>query len=93
MRPRLYPTVRYVAPVWAAACVLLAACDRRPEGANPERPRAITGGGLRGTALEAPLAKPSFVLTRADGRPYDFAHETSGKVALLFFGYTHCPDV
>jgi protein SCO1/2 len=48
---------------------------------------------LRGAALDEPLAKPSFVLTRTDGTPYDFARETAGKVTLLFFGYTHCPDV
>jgi cytochrome oxidase Cu insertion factor (SCO1/SenC/PrrC family)/copper(I)-binding protein len=32
-------------------------------------------------------------LTDFNGRPYDFATETRDKVALLFFGYTHCPDV
>lgn len=47
----------------------------------------------RGVALPAPLAKPSFVLTDVNGQPYDFAARTNDKVALLFFGYTHCPDV
>ena len=49
--------------------------------------------GFRGVALPTPLAKPSLVLTDVNGRPYDFATETRDKVALLFFGYTHCPDV
>jgi protein SCO1/2 len=44
-------------------------------------------------SLAEPVAKPSFVLSRADGRSYDFAQETAGKITLLFFGYTHCPDV
>ncbi|HJU73814.1 MAG TPA: SCO family protein, partial [Gemmatimonadaceae bacterium] len=35
----------------------------------------------------------AFVLSRSDGTPYDFVRETDGKVALLFFGYTNCPDV
>ena len=50
-------------------------------------------GTYRGVALATPLAKPSFTLTDVNGRPYDFAAETRDKVALLFFGYTHCPDV
>ena len=48
---------------------------------------------FRGVALPAPLAKPSIVLTDVNGQPYDFAAATKDKVALLFFGYTHCPDV
>jgi protein SCO1/2 len=43
--------------------------------------------------LTAPIAKPSFTLTDYNGKPFDFGRETDNKVALLFFGYTHCPDV
>jgi protein SCO1/2 len=48
---------------------------------------------FRGTPLAAPLPKPSFILTDYNGKAYNFARETDGKVGLLFFGYTHCPDV
>ena len=48
---------------------------------------------FRGVALPMPLAKPSFTLTDFNGQPFDFASQTRDKVALLFFGYTHCPDV
>jgi protein SCO1 len=50
-------------------------------------------GTYRGIALNTPLAKPSLTLTDFNGQPYDFAAQTRDKVALLFFGYTHCPDV
>lgn len=33
------------------------------------------------------------VLPDVDGRPWDFRAETEGRIALLFFGYTYCPDV
>ncbi len=46
-------------------------------------------------ALVLPMhvAKPTVTLTDTSGRPYDVASKTAGKVTLLYFGYTHCPDV
>lgn len=49
--------------------------------------------GFRGVTLASPIPKPSFTLMDQDGKPFDFGRETQGKVALLFFGYTHCPDI
>ncbi len=50
-------------------------------------------GRLQGVVVEDPTPKPSFVLTDTSGERYDFAAETEGKLALLFFGYTNCPDI
>lgn len=50
-------------------------------------------GGLHGTAPGERLAKPVLNLTDTDGHPFDLRARTAGKVTLLFFGYTHCPDV
>ena len=33
------------------------------------------------------------VWQRPDGTPFDVRRETAGHVTLLFFGYTHCPDI
>jgi protein SCO1/2 len=43
--------------------------------------------------LPEPRPKVDFTLTDTDGAPFHFVQETDGYVALLFFGYTHCPDV
>jgi protein SCO1/2 len=51
------------------------------------------GDGWAGWSLDDPIARPDFVLTDTDGEPFDFAAETEGGLALLFFGYTYCPDV
>ncbi|MGH7564588.1 MAG: SCO family protein [Gemmatimonadota bacterium] len=48
---------------------------------------------FQGRVLAEPIPRPDFTLLDTSGRPYDFLAETRGKVALLFFGYTHCPDV
>ena len=49
--------------------------------------------GLRGTELGAPVVKPDLVLTDTMGNPYDLKAATAGRLTLLYFGYTHCPDV
>jgi protein SCO1/2 len=39
------------------------------------------------------VAKPDVTLTDTAGQPYDMAAATAGRVTLLYFGYTHCPDI
>jgi protein SCO1/2 len=45
-----------------------------------------------GTWLPQPRPLAKFQLTDVDGRPYRNA-DLNGHPSLLFFGYTHCPDV
>lgn len=54
---------------------------------------AATRLGLAATPLPAPLPRPDFTLTDTQGRRYDFRAATAGRLTLLFFGYTSCPDV
>lgn len=71
----------------AVLCAAAFACTSGP-GADRG------GDGLAGEELQTPVPKPSFTLTEVeDGRPYRFREETEGYLTLLFFGYTHCPDV
>ncbi len=56
------------------------------------------GGGasdaeFQGEPLPILIERPDFTLTDTEGRPYSFLDETRGRVALLFFGYTWCPDI
>jgi protein SCO1 len=46
-----------------------------------------------GTVLDQPFEKPDLVLTDTRGKQFDLRAETKGKPTLVFFGYTHCPDV
>lgn len=46
-----------------------------------------------GEADEQGLAKPDVTFTDMNGEPFPFVEKTKGKLALLFFGYTNCPDV
>jgi len=49
----------------------------------------------RMTAMEsaAPFTVPSQTLTDQTGAEVDLEELVRGRFALLFFGYTHCPDV
>src|SRR5579859_5017417 len=47
----------------------------------------------RGGSVSPLLPKPKFTLTDTSGAPYDLSSKTQGYVTLLFFGYTHCPDM
>lgn len=44
-------------------------------------------------ALDHPVALPHAVLESHDGEPFDIRADTEGDVTLVFFGYTHCPDI
>jgi protein SCO1 len=68
--------------------VAIAACGATSSGGATPASYHWTGA-----ELVQPLAKPEFTLTDQTGSPFDFKRDTAGKVTLLYFGYTHCPDI
>ena len=65
-----------------AAVVALAACDRLAGNASPFKGVDVTGSDM----------KSEIALTDADGKARSIA-DFRGKVVLVIFGYTQCPDV
>ncbi|MGW3007278.1 SCO family protein [Streptomyces sp. NPDC001219] len=75
----------------AAAALSLTAC-----GGDDSKPAAEVSGGTTAKpiiTLDSPLAKPDLVLTDTQGDKYDLLEKTKGHPTLIYFGYTHCPDV
>ena len=72
--------IRWCAATLFAALSLTAAC--RP-AAEPE---------LHGLRYRVVRPAPPIVLTEYGGRRFDLSKER-GHVVLLYFGYTHCPDL
>lgn len=75
----------------AALCVGLVACAPEDGSASADARERATG--FRGVALPDRPRMPDVVLTDTEGASFDLRARTRGDVTLLFFGYTHCPDV
>ncbi len=76
-----------LAPLLAAA-VALSGCSSSGAASVAGAPK-----GLRGVVQSPGLPKPDFSLSDTSGQPFNLLAATSGAVTLLYFGYTHCPDV
>ena len=74
-------TRRALAVVLLPTAFLLSAC-----GGGDDAP-------LTGAVLDQPYVVPPTPLTDTDGASYSLADDTDKRLTLVFFGYTHCPDV
>jgi protein SCO1/2 len=76
-----------------AGCGADAAAEGHDHSAAVASVSSSDDGTYAGTHLTTPYQKPEFTLTDSTGAPFDFAARTAAGPTLLFFGYTHCPDV
>ncbi len=86
----------------AAGLVLaatLSACQTSNDAA-PSAPNAPVNvvtdpqaARLHGTLLDPPLPRPTQILRDTSGQPFSLANRPETELTVLFFGYTHCPDV
>lgn len=60
---------------------------------NQDDPSTASVNDLHATPLAEGIPRPDLTLTDQNGEPYDIGAETAGHLTLVFFGYTHCPDV
>ncbi|WP_328639631.1 SCO family protein [Streptomyces canus] len=78
----------------AAATLTLSACGSGDDSSSPVSVVSEEAGSDKAaTVLDQPFEKPDLVLTDTRGEKYDLRKETAGKPTLIYFGYTHCPDI
>ncbi|MFG3295046.1 SCO family protein [Streptomyces sp. NPDC048179] len=81
------------AALLAAATLTLSACGSGDDSKSPVTVVAGDTSDKAATILDTPFEKPDLVLTDTQGKKYDLRAETKGRPTLIYFGYTHCPDV
>ncbi|MFG2115017.1 SCO family protein [Streptomyces sp. NPDC048718] len=93
----------FIAATAIAAAVAITIAVGSGDGDDSPRPGSANGGVAQlaggsdnakaATVLDRPFTKPDLVLTDTKGRSFDLRERTKGKPTLIYFGYTHCPDV
>lgn len=79
--------MRQTLPILLAATLATGALT----ACTPSPPQAR--GRYNGIELKPAKPKHDFTLVDTEGRPFAFREATDGRVTLLFFGYTACPDI
>jgi protein SCO1 len=90
-------TTLSAATLTLAAALVLTGCGGSSgsggEGDSDKAVASVEPQKKGGAVLDQPFEKPDLTLTDTHGEKYDLIEETKGKPVLLYFGYTHCPDV
>jgi protein SCO1/2 len=81
-----------VAPIGFTLSLALAAAGCGGSSSPAASPSSASSPALHGAVPSVSQPRPDFTLVDTSGHTYDFGAETRGKVTMLYFGYTHCPD-
>jgi protein SCO1/2 len=86
--------VAAAAAVAAVAALALCGCAGG-SGDDRDSPVAVhrSASSLHGTAIQHSYRLPGQRFTDTSGRAYVPAQDAAAPVTLVFFGYTHCPDL
>ncbi|NUR08208.1 MAG: SCO family protein [Nocardioidaceae bacterium] len=80
----------------AGALLLLAGCGGTSQGSGNGTVSGVSvhdPDNLHGIVLPKPYRLPDVPLEDSHGKPFDVAKDSTKPLTLVFFGYTHCPDI
>jgi protein SCO1/2 len=73
--------------------LLLAACGRQDSGQLTSGFTDNNPDGMNGAVLVHQYVMPDLTLTATDGAKFSLRKDMTAPFTLVFFGYTHCPDI
>jgi protein SCO1 len=77
-----------------AAILALAGCGGQQASPGPvANVQVQDGDGMHGAVLSDTYDVPPVTLTATDGAAYRLDKDPQDPLTLVFFGYTHCPDI
>lgn len=65
----------------------------RPDNPGGVLISGVDEGQFKGAEPAAPYDMPDVTLTATNGRDFNLISDTAYPVTLVFYGYTHCPDI
>lgn len=77
---------RFATVAVLAASAALAGCG------SPSPSPTLAPATWNGAIIQDPTTKPNVALVDTAGHPVNIATDTQGRVTLVYFGYTNCPD-
>ena len=88
-RPRTFAAALLV--VW----LLAAGCGSQGNSGNGvvSDVSSSDNDGYAGALLETPYRVPDVTLDDTAGKPFSLTRGTKGRLNVVFFGYTKCPDI
>lgn len=92
----MHRRTRTAAALLASGLLALTGCTAQSAGQSggiAEVSQVDNDSAYRGIEMLQEPPRPEFTLTDQTGQPYDFYERTKDTPTVLYFGYTHCPDV